>query len=488
MEAPQYTEKIRKQLGNTLDTTSLGVGYRKAGKVRDTYKLKVEEDKEVVVLVTTDRVSAFDRVISVIPYKGQVLNLVSKWWFEKTQHIVPNHLISSPDPNTVVCKSCNVFSIEFVVRSYLTGSTSTSIWTHYSKGAREYCGHKLEDGLKKNQKLPEAIVTPTTKDDVHDELITAEEIVSSGRMSKEDWQYCHDVALKLFAFGQEVAQQHGLILVDTKYEFGKDAEGKILLIDEIHTPDSSRYWLADSYEERFAKGEEPLSVDKDILRRWYNDHSNPYKDEVLPKAPEELVVTLSARYIELYERITGEKFQFHDEEESTAEPAVDPLTKQPIKFSRHDRLVTNLRNAGVFKTPSRKAVIIMGSDIDRPWANNITKFLEKHGISFEVHQASAHKQPLKVLSLLNRFQDEKNKHGSVVVYVTIAGRSNALSGFVSANTTFPTLACPPFKDKTDMLVNIHSSLQMPSDVPALTVLEPSNCALAIKKIFDLLPN
>jgi len=339
--------------------------------------------------------------------------------------------------------------------------------------------------LKKNQKLPENIVTPTTKDDVHDELITAEEIVSSGRMTKEDWQYCHDVALKLFALGQEVAKEHGLLLVDTKYEFGKDEEGNILLIDEIHTPDSSRYWLADSYEERFARGEEPLSVDKDILRRWYNDNSNPYKDEVLPKAPEDLVVTLSSRYIELYERITGEKFAFHDEEEK--EPAVDPLTKQVVKVTRHDKLVANLRGAGVLKAPTKKAVILMGSDVDLPWANSIAKFLEKHGLSYEIHQASAHKQPLKVLSILNRFQDEKKNHGGVVVYVTIAGRSNALSGFVSANTTFPTLACPPFKDKVDMMVNINSTLQMPSDVPALTVLEPSNCALAIKRIFDLIP-
>jgi len=324
---------------------------------------------------------------------------------------------------------------------------------------------------------------------VHDELITAEEIVSSGRMTKEEWDYCHDAALNLFKFGQETAIKNGLILVDTKYEFGKDAEGKILLIDEIHTPDSSRYWLADSYQERFDKGEEPASVDKDILRRWYNDHSNPYKDEVLPKAPEHLRVTLSERYIELYEKITGEKFVFHENEEPKKEgPALDPLTQQPIKFSRHDRLVANLRKAGIINTITKKAVMIMGSDIDLSWAKNIAKFLEKHGISYEIHTASAHKTPLKALSILNRFEAERKQHGGAVVFVTIAGRSNALSGFVSANTSYPTLACPPFKDKLDMMVNINSTLQMPSDVPALTVLEPSNCALAIKKIFDLIPN
>jgi len=484
-----YEEIIRKQIGNTLNTTSLGIGFRKAGKVRDTYRVELESG-EAVILVTTDRVSAFDRNIAVIPYKGQVLNLVSKWWFEKTQHLVPNHLVSCPDPNTVVCKSCTVFSVEFVVRSYLTGSTATSIWTHYNKGAREYCGHKLPEGLKKNQKLAENIVTPTTKDDVHDELITAEEIVRSGRMTKEEWQYCHDAALKLFAFGQEIAKKNGLLLVDTKYEFGKDKEGNILLIDEIHTPDSSRYWLADSYASRFEKGEEPLSVDKDILRRWYNENSNPYKDEVLPKAPDHLVVSLSERYIELYERITGEKFDFHAAGTSggpTAQAQMDPLTALHAHITRHDLLVSNLRTAGLIPSPTKKAVILMGSDVDAPWANAIVKFLEKHGLSFEIHQGSAHKSPLKVLSVLNRFEAEKKSHGGVVVYITIAGRSNALSGFVAANTSFPTLACPPFKDKLDMMVNINSTLQMPSDVPALTVLEPSNCALAVKRIFDLIP-
>ncbi len=234
-----------------LDTSVLPNFEKKYdGKVRDMYICR-----DFVILITTDRQSAFDRQLASVPFKGQVLNMTSLWWFEQSKHIVPNHIIANPHPNVTIGKRCKVFPVEFVMRGYITGSTSTSLWTNYKKGVRYYCGHHFPDGLVKNQKLTENKLTPTTKSDEHDELISAEEIISKGYMSKEDWDVCANYAYQLFAFGQEVAKKNGLILVDTKYEFGKDENGNIVVVDEIHTPDSSRYWVADTYEARMAAGE-----------------------------------------------------------------------------------------------------------------------------------------------------------------------------------------------------------------------------------------
>ena len=298
-------EDIKKQIKFTLKETnfsSLGKKYK--GKVRDVY---VSDDK--IFLVSTDRQSAFDRNLANIPFKGQVLTQTSAFWFEKTKDIVPNHTISIPDPNVVVCKKLNVFPVEVVIRGYITGVTSTAAWTAYSKGERNFCGNVLPEGLKKNQKFEKAIITPTTKSEEHDEKISAEEIVKKGLMTREQWDFVSEKALKLFERGQEIAALHGLMLVDTKYEFGYDDSGNILLIDEIHTPDSSRFWLKDTYEEKFAKGEEPENIDKEFLRLWFKENCDPYKDEKLPEAPEELVVELSKKYIKLYEMITGNKFE-----------------------------------------------------------------------------------------------------------------------------------------------------------------------------------
>jgi phosphoribosylaminoimidazole-succinocarboxamide synthase len=303
-----YAEQIRQALPYCLTTTSLKAGDQKyQGKVRDTYDLG---DK--LLLITTDRQSAFDRVLASVPYKGHVLNLTSAWWFEHTSHIVPNHVIVIPDPNVTIAKKCNVFPIEFVVRGYITGTTSTSLWTQYQKGVRNYCGNVLTEGMQKNQRLVTPMLTPTTKDEKHDRPISPAEIIEEGWMTQEDWDTASTAALRLFEFGVKTAAKHGLILVDTKYEFGKDAEGNILLIDEIHTPDSSRYWLAESYEERYAKQIEPENIDKEFLRLWFADHCDPYQDAVLPQAPEELIVKLSGRYIQLFEMITGTRFHFPD--------------------------------------------------------------------------------------------------------------------------------------------------------------------------------
>ena len=291
-------------LNNCVTSSDLKYGQKYEGKVRDTYV-----DDELMIAVTTDRQSAFDRHLASIPFKGAVLNRTSAWWFNQTKDIVPNAWISSPDPNVTVMKKCTVFPIEFVVRGYLTGSTSTSLWTHYNKGGRNYCGNPLADGMVKNQKLPKNIVTPTTKEKEHDRPISLADIVSEGWMEKDDLDYCVAKTLEVFEFAQRVAAERGLILVDTKYEFGRDADGVIRLIDEINTPDSSRYWLADSYAERHAAGLEPDMIDKEFLRLWFAERCDPYNDETLPAAPDELVVELSQRYIKLYEMITGETFE-----------------------------------------------------------------------------------------------------------------------------------------------------------------------------------
>lgn len=302
-------DALRKsQAAEALDAcvtkSDLQFGEKYEGKVRDTY---VQGD--VMVAVTTDRQSAFDRHLAYIPFKGAVLNQTSQWWFKQTEHIVPNAVVATPDPNVTVMKRCEVFPIEFVVRGYLTGSTSTSLWTHYKNGGRNYCGNALSDGMVKNQKLPKNIVTPTTKEKEHDRPISLEDIVKEGWMKQEDLDYCVSKTLEVFAYAQEVAATRGLILVDTKYEFGRDAEGTIRLIDEINTPDSSRYWLNDSYAERHAAGKEPDMIDKEFLRLWFAERCDPYKDEVLPEAPADLVAELSSRYVKLYEMITGETFE-----------------------------------------------------------------------------------------------------------------------------------------------------------------------------------
>jgi phosphoribosylaminoimidazole-succinocarboxamide synthase len=297
-------DRITANADNCLEDTSfLNLPNPRRGKVRDSYDLG-----DRIVLITTDRQSAFDRVLASIPFKGQVLNQVSAFWFEKTSDIVANHVLDIPDPNVTVGKKCTVFPIEFVMRGYLTGSTSTSAWTQYDKGIRDICGNILPDGMVKNQPFDTPILTPTTKAEDHDESISAKQIVEQGIIDAETWDKLSSIAFALFKRGQKIARDNGLILVDTKYELGRDESGQIVLIDEIHTPDSSRYWIADSYEQRLAEGKEPENIDKEFLRLWFKDHCDPYNDEMLPPAPEELVVELSSRYIKLFEMITGQEF------------------------------------------------------------------------------------------------------------------------------------------------------------------------------------
>lgn len=298
-------QQLKEQIKHTLKETNFPkLGKRYKGKVRDVY---IAKDK--LFLIATDRQSAFDRILARIPFKGQVLTQTSAFWFEKTNDIIKNHVIDVPDPNVIVCKKLKVFPVEVVVRGYMTGVTSTSAWVAYEKGERNFCGNALPEGLKKNQRFKTPIITPTTKSEEHDEKISGKEIIKRKLMTKKQWDFVSDKALRLFQRGTEIAAKNGLMLVDTKYEFGYDEKGNIFLIDEIHTPDSSRFWLKNSYEERFKKGEEPENIDKEFLRLWFTKHCDPYKDKTLPEAPEELVIELSRRYIKLYEMVTGKEFK-----------------------------------------------------------------------------------------------------------------------------------------------------------------------------------
>ena len=292
---------------NTLEDTDFTLPGQVAvyhGKVRDVYDLA-----GTLLLVATDRYSAFDRNLAIVPQKGQLLTAISRWWFERTQHIVQNHVVDYPDPNVLRCKKYTVIPIEMIVRGYITGVTNTSLWHTYSEGQRDYGTFTLPDGLHKNQKLPEPVLTPTTKFEKHDRNLTPAEAVKEGLVDGAVWEKLQKIALELFTFGQQKAEAAGLMLVDTKYEFGLDENGEIVLIDEIHTPDSSRYWLKESYQQKIDGGQEPDNYDKEYLRLWYKERFDPYVDESeAPAVPGEIIDELARRYVYVYERLTGQKF------------------------------------------------------------------------------------------------------------------------------------------------------------------------------------
>lgn len=309
-----------------------------SGKVRDRYDFSFRHSdgsvEDLAALVTTDRQSAFDRVLAAIPYKGAVLNLTAAWWFNATRHIIPNHIVAVPHAYVTVARRCKPFPIEFIVRGYITGSTATSLWKNYSNGVRTYCGIEFPDGLQKNQKLDQNVLTPTTKAVEGDELIAPKDVVSRGLMTQEDWDVCATAAMDLFEYGQRVAAERGLILVDTKYEFGRASDGTICLIDEIHTPDSSRYWLSTSYNQRMRRGEEPENIDKEFLRLWFSENCDPYDtSNPLPAAPDHLVDELSRRYIMLYELITGQPFDFSSTNPAALSEAMSPFVENMVAFA-----------------------------------------------------------------------------------------------------------------------------------------------------------
>jgi phosphoribosylaminoimidazole-succinocarboxamide synthase len=318
-------ETIRELLPLAFADSDLPLPGKSSGKVRDSYTLP--EGRRL--LVTTDRLSAFDRVLACVPFKGQVLNQLSAWWFENTAAVVDNHMLGTPDPNAMLAVEAEPFPVEVIVRGYITGVTSTALWYRYSLGERHIYGYDFAEGLCKNQALPEPIITPTTKGGItgHDERLTVTEVTQRGFLPMDAWEQIQAAALAVFRQGQALAQEAGLILVDTKYEFGRAPDGRILLIDEVHTPDSSRFWRADTYPVHFAAGEEPENFDKEFVRLAYAQQD--YRgDGDPPSMPADLWVDASQRYISIFERLTGKPFQ-------------------PGTYPVEGRLLENLRRVGI---------------------------------------------------------------------------------------------------------------------------------------------
>lgn len=307
MNIDPLLELIASQIDNVLVDAYFPElpGYTR-GKVRDNYDLA--DGRRIII--ATDRQSAFDQVLTAVPFKGQVLNETARFWFDATQDIVSNHVLDYPDPNVMVVKGLKMLPIEMIVRDYLTGSTSTSIWTMYQAGRRDMYGVTFPDGLRKNQKLPDTIITPTTKavHGQHDEPVSPEAVVEQNLLTRKQWETLSGAALALFARGRKIAAENGLILVDTKYEFGMDETGEIKLADEIHTPDSSRFWKSESYPARFEAGEDPDSLDKEFLRLWIAERCDPYCERI-PEIPRETLIEFSRRYITLFETVTGRSFR-----------------------------------------------------------------------------------------------------------------------------------------------------------------------------------
>lgn len=302
-----FGQDLQKSLACALHTIDFAGRLKQhhSGKVRDIFEI----DDHRLLFVTSDRISVFDRVVGTIPFKGQVLSGISNWWMERVRDIVDHHLLAVPHANCVIAKKCRPLPVEIIVRGYLTGSSPTSIWTAYERGIRSYCGHRLPDGLSRHQKLPSPLVTPTTKGNIgeHDALISREEIIDRGLVSQPLYDQIQTIALQLYARGVEQAKKQGLILVDTKYEFGLDSSGNLLLIDEIHTPDSSRYWYANDYAQRIQENKEPRGLDKDYIRN-YMKSLGFLGDGKPPLLSDDVRIEASRRYVALYELLTNSEF------------------------------------------------------------------------------------------------------------------------------------------------------------------------------------
>ena len=417
-----------------------------AGKVRDSIRI----DDNTRMIVVTDRLSAFDSVLkSPIPYKGAVLNGISNWWFQQTADIIGNHFIEQLDPNITLVKEAEPVRIEMIVRAYLTGS----MWRGYAKGQRTFSGVSVPDGLRKNQAFPEPIVTPTTKEK-SDRPITPANIVSEGWTSETVYEKMKTVALQLFERGSKHLADKGIILVDTKYEFGL-LNGELILIDEIHTPDSSRFWDAADYA---ANPDDARQIDKEYVRQWLiaNKKGDNYPDTLTEEVAEEA----SRRYREMYENITGNVFELSNEH-----------TK--------NRIARNLVAKGLIK--DGYVGIVMGSESDLPHCEKLKAMLENYGIHVFMRVTSAHKNGERIACLADIWNNSVEPGAAIAV----AGRSNGLGGALAANLAIPVFNCPPFKDKDDMMVNINSSLMMPSKTPAATAIQPDNAVLVALRSLNL---
>ncbi|MCF7858691.1 MAG: phosphoribosylaminoimidazolesuccinocarboxamide synthase [Candidatus Cloacimonetes bacterium] len=417
-----------------------------SGKVRESFKI----NEKTRMIVVSDRVSSFDNVLNnMIPNKGAVLNAISNYWFAMIKNIVDNHFLKAIDPNISLVQEAQPIKVEMIVRGYLTGS----MWRGYQQGKREFSGVKLKDGLRQNQKFNQPLLTPTTKED-QDREITPKDIVQDGWTSKAILDKMSEISIKLFALGTKVLAEKGIILVDTKYEFGLK-NGKLILIDEIHTPDSSRFWDKASYEKN------PLqvdSMDKEYIRQWLlNNKIDGKFPEILP---EDVISDASRKYIDIYEKILEKKFV---------------ESKLPL----NTRIYNNLLNNGLIK--DGYIIIIMGSPADLEHCKKIHSYLEKYDIYADMRVISAHKNGERIPKITEVYNNSIEP-GCVLA---VAGRSNGLGGALAANLAIPLINCPPFKDKIDLMVNINSSLMMPSKTPASTVIDASLAALAALRSLNL---
>jgi fusion protein PurCD len=417
------------------------------GKVRDSFRISNTER----MIVVTDRISAFDNVLKTpIQYKGSVLNGISNFWFNKTSDIIENHFIRQIDPNITIVKELVPIRVEMVVRGYLTGS----MWRYYLEGKRKFSGVSVIDGLQKNQKFVDPILTPTTKEDV-DREISPEEIISSGLCTKKVYKQIAEAALTLYKFASQYLLERGIILVDTKYEFGL-LEGKVILMDEIHTPDSSRFWRKENYEKNPGAA---TQIDKEFVRQWL---INNKINGVYPVSlPEEVAVETSRRYLEIYKLVTGSKLVVESDEN--------------VK----NRMYQNLLKQNILK--DGYVAIIMGSLLDMPHAKKINGYLTGFGIMIEYRVVSAHKNGEEIVNLAREYNNSIEP-GAVIA---VAGRSNGLGGALAANLNIPVINCPPFKDNVEMLMNINSSLMMPSLTPAVTAVQPDNAAYAAVRSLNI---
>lgn len=417
-----------------------------SGKVRES--LRVNEATRLIV--ATDRLSAFDRVLKTpILFKGAVLNSLSSYWFEKTRHIIENHMLRSIAPNAMLVKEVVPIRIEMVVRGYLSGS----VWRRYANGERCFSGAVVADRMQRNERFPVPILTPTTKEK-EDREITSQEIIGDGWAAQETYEQMEQASLQLFQCGTDVLVEKGLILVDTKYEFGL-LDGKLTLIDELHTPDSSRFWSADNY------AEDPETVspwDKEYVRAWLLEQEK--EGERPDQLPDEIVEETGKQYRAIYEKITDEPL---------------PAAAGDPGGTLYQRLV----DEGMIK--DGYVAIIMGSPSDLAFSQRIAECLEGYEVAVDMRVASAHKTP----ETIGRIAEEYNDSLEPGAIIAVAGLSNGLGGALAANSTLPVFNCPPFKDTSDMALNINSSLMLPSMTPASTVIRPENAALAALRSLNL---
>lgn len=434
-----------------------GVSLHWQGKVRDVLDLSDGR----LAFVATDRISAFDEMLGVIPAKGEVNNRLSAWWMEQMTDIVPNHMVATPDANVTIGKKLHRVPVEVVVRGYITGVTDTSIWGSYERGERTIYGKPFREGYRKNDPLDEPIITPTTKADVgHDERLTEADLFAGNveGVTPEQWQEIHDAALAMFTRAQAIAAEKGYILVDTKIEFGYDDDGVLYVIDELFTPDSSRFWDASTYAEFHEEGKEPANYDKE----WLRIRLKALREQELWKPgdpiPHDLRMETAQRYISLFEGLTGE-------------------TLVPSVVHPEARIAANLRRyvEAERSDENQQVVIIMGSPRDASHVAKITEFLDRFGVRVDTRVASAHKTGDHLLAMVKEYNEYKGQ----LVFITVAGGADGLSPTVDGHTRFPVLAAPPEGQSNTIF---EANAQVPKGIASSIFPKPENAALGALKI------